>query len=371
MPEELFRPARLGPLQLENRFLRAATWDGLGNPDGSFSPSQKKLFGRLARGGAGLLTTGYIAVHATGRRNPEQNLLVNRKQQQTLAAVAAEVHDLGTKIQAQLVHCGGLARVHVSRGQRLAPSPVEHPLFAEETPTAISRTEIENLTEAFAAAASRVREAGCDAVQIHAAHGYLISQFLSPFSNRREDEYGGSRENRARFLVETYLKIRKAVGDDFPITVKLNGSDYCDNGLTAIESCAVAARLAELGINAVEVSGGNQVSRPLTPVPTGIRAGENEVPFAAEIKKMADTLPLPVIAVGGIRTLDAAARLRREKVSFIALCRPLIREPELIERWRRGDLRPAACVSCNRCFVPAYKGRGIKCLKMQDSTGQP
>ncbi|MCD6429978.1 MAG: NADH:flavin oxidoreductase [Deltaproteobacteria bacterium] len=362
MSTNLFSPTTLGQLNLKNRFVRSATWDGMGFSDGSFSPAQVELYRNLSAGGSSLLTTGYIAVNPQGRRNPEQNLLSNRKQQQSLSKIIEVIKCHDTFLQAQLVHCGGLASSDLSRQPLVAPSPVEHPLF-EEIPQELTENEIETIILNFGETAARAREAGCDGVQIHAAHGYLISQFLSPFTNQRTDDYGGSRENRTRMLLESYKKIREYVGNDFTITIKINGSDYLENGLECQESLTVAQKLTELGLDGVEVSGGTQVSTPLTPIPKAIKAGENEVPFAAEINAFAEALPIPVIAVGGIRSLETAEKLLSKGVSLISLCRPLIREPDLINQWQAGREEPSTCNSCNRCFIPAFKGKGIKCLQ--------
>ena len=364
MTDELFTPAVLGQLTLKNRFIRSATWDGLGNPDGSFSPAQQKLYQALAAGGIGLITTGFIAVNPQGRRSRDQNLLCDRRQTDTLAEIARVVHDQGSLLTAQLVHCGGAAKSSVSGRERIAPSPIDHPIYDEGVPREMTTAEIDETIADFATAASRAREAGCDGVQVHAAHGYLASQFLSPFSNRRKDDYGGDLTGRARFLVEICQKIRSAVGPDFTVSIKINGSDYLkEGGLSAAESLAATRMLSEIGLDAVEVSGGNPASRPLTPVPEKIRAGEKELPFAAEQKLFASRLDLPVIAVGGIRSRAAAEKLRRSGVSFISLCRPLIRNPNLIADWQAGQSEASDCVSCNRCFIPAYKGLGISCLK--------
>jgi len=362
MSRNPFSPTTLGQLNLKNRFVRSATWDGMGFSDGSFSPAQVELYRNLSAGGPGLLTTGYIAVNPQGRRNLEQNLLSNRKQQQSFSKVVevAKAHD--TRLLAQLVHCGGLASSSISRQTLVAPSAVEHPLF-EEVPQALTKSEIETIITNFGEAAARAREAGCDGVQIHAAHGYLISQFLSPFTNQRTDDYGGNCENRARMLLACYRKIREYAGSDFTITIKINGSDYLENGLECQESLAVAQELAKIGIDGIEVSGGNQVSSPLTPIPKTIKAGENEVPFAAEISAFSKALPVPIIAVGGIRSLETVETLLSEGVSLISLCRPLIREPDLVNQWQAGRQEPATCSSCNRCFIPAFKGKGIKCLQ--------
>ncbi len=356
-----FSPTTLGQLNLKNRFVRSATWDGMGFTDGSFSPAQVELYRNLSAGGSGLLTTGYIAVNPQGRRNPEQNLLSNLKQQQSLSKIAEVVKRHDTSLQAQLVHCGGLASSQVSQQTLVAPSSVKHPLF-EVVPQELTESEIKTIITNFGETAARAREAGCDSVQIHAAHGYLISQFLSPFANQRTDDYGGSRENRARMLLECYKKIREYVGSDFTITIKINGSDYLENGLECHESLTVAQELTDLGLDGVEVSGGTQAS-PLTPVPQAIKAGKNELPFAAEINAFTKALTIPVIAVGGIRSLETAEKLLSEGVSLISLCRPLIREPDLVNQWQAGREEAATCSSCNRCFIPAFKGKGIKCLQ--------
>ena len=363
----LFSPVTLGQLTLKNRFVRSATWDGMGFNDGSFSPAQVELYRNLSAGGPGLLTTGYIAVNPRGRRNPEQNLLINHKQQQSFSKVVEVAKNHDTCLQAQLVHCGGLARSNVSGQTVVAPSAIEHPLF-EEIPQALTKNEIEAIITNFGETAARAREAGCDGIQIHAAHGYLISQFLSPFANQRTDDYGGSRENRARMLIACYRRIREYVGKDFTITIKINGSDYLENGLECQESLIVAQELTELGLDGIEISGGTQVSTPLTPIPKAIKAGENEVPFATEIYTFAKALPIPVIAVGGIRSLETMEGLLAKGVSLISLCRPLIREPDLINQWQDGREKPAACSSCNRCFIPAFKGKGIKCQQKKEGT---
>ncbi|MCK5540513.1 MAG: NADH:flavin oxidoreductase [Deltaproteobacteria bacterium] len=357
-----FSPVALGRLTLKNRFVRSATWDGMGFSDGSFSPAQVELYHKLSAGGSGLLTTGFIGVNPQGRRNLEQNLISNQKHQQSLSKIAKIARDHDSFLLAQLVHCGGQAKSEASRQAVVAPSAIEHPIF-EEVPQELTENEIKETIANFGETAARAREAGCGGIQIHAAHGYLISQFLSPFANQRTDDYGGSPENRARFLIECYSKIREYVGHDFTITIKINGSDYFENGLECSDSLAATQELAKLGLDGVEVSGGSQISIPLTPIPSAIKAGENEVPFATEITAFAETLPIPIIAVGGIRSLETAERLLNEGVSLISLCRPLIHEPDLVNQWQNGRREPSTCNSCNRCFIPAFKGKGIKCLK--------
>ncbi len=362
MTNDPFSPTTLGRLTLKNRFVRSATWDGMGFNDGTFSPAQIELFNTLSHGGAGLLTSGFIAVTPQGRRNREQNLLCENRHVQSLRKLVAVAKREDTALIAQLVHCGGYASTETTKLPILAPNASREPIF-EETPQALTEIEIKDIIVKFAEAASRAREAGCDGVQIHAAHGYLVSQFLSPCTNQREDNYGGNPENRARFLIEVYEKVRKYVGTDFTVTIKINGSDYFKNGLECEESLKVTQQLAELGLDGVEVSGGNPISDPLTPIPKNIKAGASEVPFKDEIFAFTESLSIPVAAVAGIRSLQTIAELIAKKVALISLCRPLICEPDLINQWQAGREEPSRCTSCNRCFIPAFKGKGIKCNK--------
>ena len=362
MTNNPFSSTILGQLTLKNHFIRSATWDGMGFSDGSFSPAQVELYRNLSLGGAGLLTTGFIAVTPQGRRNREQNLLCESRHGQSLRKVVEVVKREEVALVAQLVHCGGYAKTETSNLPIIAPDAEREPIF-EDQPQAITETEIKILSTQFAEAASRAREAGCDGVQIHAAHGYLISQFLAPCTNHRTDNYGGSLKKRAHFLFEVYEKTRSYVGRDFTITIKINGSDYFPDGLECEESLKVTQQLAELGLDGVEVSGGNPISKPLTPVPQAIKAGDNEIPFKNELLMFTKSLSIPVAAVAGIRSLETVAELLNKGVSLISLSRPLICEPDLIKQWQAGREEPSRCNSCNRCFIPAFKGKGIKCNK--------
>ncbi len=357
-----FSSTTLGRLTLKNRFVRSATWDGMGFSDGSFSPAQIDLYRNLSRGGAGLLTTGFIAVTEQGRRNREQNLLCETRHEQSLRRVVEVVKREEVALIAQLVHCGGYAKTETSNLPIIAPDAEREPIF-EDQPQAITEAEIKILSTQFAEAAARAREAGCDGVQIHAAHGYLISQFLSPCTNHRADNYGGTLENRARFLIEVYEKARSYVGTDFTVTIKINGSDYFPDGFECEDSIKVTQKLAELKLDGVEVSGGNPISKPLTPIPQAIKAGKNEVPFQNELLMFTESLQIPVAAVAGIRSREAVEELINQGISLISLSRPLICEPDLIKQWQAGREEPSRCNSCNRCFIPAFKGKGIKCNK--------
>ncbi|MBN2332831.1 MAG: NADH:flavin oxidoreductase [Deltaproteobacteria bacterium] len=357
-----FSPFAIGSRTLKNRFIRSATWDGMAGSQGEICPAHHRLYTDLAAGGCALLTSGYTYVSLEGRQHPGQAGLDHEQLIEPLAHLAATVHQHRALLFIQLVHCGGLADPKLSGQPAIAPSAIGHPLFPCR-PTALTPADIKRLISSFASAARRAKEAGCDGIQLHAAHGYLISQFLSPALNCRRDDFGGSIRNRFRFLEECYLQVRQEVGRDFPVTIKINGQDYLDGGLTLEESMEIGQRLVELGLDAIEVSGGTKISSRKQPVIRNIDEPGKEAYFLAEAAAIQQAVDIPVITVGGIRSPQTITAIGDRKIPFIALCRPLIREPALINRWQDGDLSPARCISCNGCFKPAYQGKGIRCSR--------
>ena len=208
------------------------------------------------------------------------------------------------------------------------------------------------------------KQAGFDGVQILAAHGFLLSQLLCPRYNPRTDEYGGSIENRARALVEVAGAVRGQVGPEYPLLVKINSRDLIEDGLQLEESIQVGRRLESAGVDALEISGG------LLNVPNLLQdknTGEEDFPFFRnEARSFKQQLQIPVILVGGIRSFPTARRLLEEGTAdFIALCRPLIREPDLIHRWQRGDRQKAACLDCNNCVEQLKQGSGLICRPLE------
>jgi 2,4-dienoyl-CoA reductase-like NADH-dependent reductase (Old Yellow Enzyme family) len=219
------------------------------------------------------------------------------------------------------------------------------------------------VTAAFATAARRAKIAGFDGVQIHAAHGYLLSEFISPMFNHRTDEYGGAIENRVRLPLAVLQAIREAVGGDYPILIKLNCKEFVDQGLQPKEFVQVGKMLADAGIDAIEISGGLPVSPKTRPSQLGINKEEKEAYFQEEARALRKETDVTLILVGGNRSFHVAQGLVAEGVAdYISMSRPLIREPHLINRWKAGDLTKAACVSDNMCFQPAIKGEGIYCV---------
>ncbi|HTG00757.1 MAG TPA: NADH:flavin oxidoreductase [Nitrospirota bacterium] len=357
----LFDTTKINAMELRNRFVRSATWEGMCDEDGRPGSRLAGCYQDLARGGVGLIITGYAYVLRDGKQT-RGSLGAHRDDfEKEMKMLSAAVHREGGKLCMQLVHTGGQARV-ASDGKLIAPSAVA----AEEysgMPVEMTQQDIENVVRSFAASAKRAKAWGFDAVQIHAAHGYLISQFLSPRTNLRADEYGGSIENRARFLLAVYRRVRTEVGKTFPVLLKLNGSDHAEKGLTPDDAVLVAAALDRAGIDAIEVSSGTPASGDLLPARKTIDTREKEaynLELAVQIKR---AVACPVMVVGGFRSFDIAERaLQSAGADYISLARPFIREPDLVKRWQGGDVSRARCISCNGCYRPGMREGGIACI---------
>ena len=359
---KLFEHTQLKDLKLANRFIRSATWEGLADDNGGCTPELVDRMVELARGRVGLIITGHSYVHPAGQATPWQLGVDKDERVDGLSKMTEAVHREGGCIIMQLAHGGLKAEPKLTNATPLGPSNGEgllEPLGKEMTPD-----DIHQVVTSFGQAAQRARAAGFDGVQIHAAHGYLLSQFLSPAFNQRGDEYGGTLENRVRIILEVLRSIRQAVGRNYCILIKINSEDFLENGLSSEDFLEAAVILANAGIDAIEVSGGTLLSGRFVPFRKEITFDRDQAYFrraARTLKKMSN---IPVILIGGIRSYLLAERLVAEGVTdYIALSRPLIREPMLIKRWQSGDLRKATCISCNGCFGPARSGRGILCVQ--------
>jgi len=357
----LFTPATINTLTLRNRLVRSATWEGMCDPDGRPTPRLTECYRDLARGGVGLIITGYAFVRPDGRQAPGKLGLHRDDFADEMRQLTAAVHAEGGAICLQLVHAGGQTDQANAGALPLAPSAVKVAQYAEQ-PRAMTFADIQGVVKAFGAAAGRAREYGFDAVQLHAAHGYLINQFLSPHTNCRDDEYGGPPANRSRFLLEVYWAAREAVGRDYPLLVKLNGADNLPDGLELDDALYAACRLDQAGIDAIEISSGTPASRPGAPIRRHIDHPEDEaynLPLARAVK---GAVGCPVMVVGGFRSPEVCEAALQGGADFISMARPFIREPALANRWRAGDRSRAACISCNACFIPAFKEGGIYCV---------
>lgn len=354
----LFQGFKINNLALKNRFMRSATWMGMADAEGNCTREEREILAQLAKGEVGLVTTGHIAVTPMGRAGAKQLTLYRDKQVAGFKDMVKAVHDNDARVMAQLSHAGLFAPQHIIGEMPCAPSATD----AYPGCHVLNEMEIDGITNSFAQAAYRAAEAGFDAIQLHCAHGYLFSQFLSPLFNLRTDQYGGDVENRTRIIVETIRKIRKSIGNACELTIKLNSSDRTEGGATIRDMLEVAVRLQLEGISALEVSGGMFIKAESIPSVTAIKPYEDEAYFKSEAEILRQALDIPLILVGGLRAFETIDKIINDKVADIAaISRPLIREPNLVKRWQTGDLEPASCVSCNGCSGMGLRGLGVFC----------
>lgn len=360
MASVLFSTYNLGSLQLPNRFVRSATHDFMAGEGGQITPRQINLYQDLAKGEVGLIITGHAFVNPRGQASPRQIGVWKDELIPGLKKLVDVMHSFSsTRIFLQLAHAGRQTKEKISGGQPLAPSSVYEPTF-RVTPKAMSEEEIQQTINDFIQGARRAREAGFDGIQLHVAHGYLLSSFLSPYTNRRQDKWGGSLENRVRIVQEIVRGIRKLLGREWPIIAKINATDFLPSGLQLSESISAVQILEADGVDAFEISGG-MAEAGQGSVWKGIRTEEEEgyfVPYAEEIKK---NISSPVFGLGGLRTFSRMEELvATGKVDLISMSRPFIRDPDLIKKFRMGLIKKSECISCNQCFNP----RGIKCAQL-------
>ena len=403
----LFDELRVDSMAARNRVVRAATAESLATSQGAPSERLVSLYQQLAAGGVGTIITGYSYVSADGKPSEYALSLCDDRLESEYRALVDAAHDGGACIIAQLVYGGSKSKLAADDPRRITvlksgnvgsasaglqdaaiavspgvcselsagvhdvapnvrvvepsarpnvrivgPSAVPNPATGL-VPREASPADLARIASQFADAAARAKRWGFDGVEVHVAHGYLLGQFLSPFFNRRTDEYGGSIENRARFACECIAAVREAVGDGFPIFAKLNSSDKRDGstGLVEEDSLVVAGMLIDAGASAIEVSGDWHA----------FNAGDAfDGPFfggyGARLARMIDA---PVIVTGGWRDPRKAERyLDETSVAAIGMSRPLICEPDLPLKWESGALYPSRCTSCNHCA----KSSGIPCV---------
>ncbi len=368
MPD-LFEPTTIGSLELRNRLVRSATWEGLADSAGRSTVRLLWLYRDLAEGEVGLIISSFLYVREDGRSSPGQLGAYAEECVPGLARLAEVVHGAGGKLVGQIVHGGGQALPEVGPA---APSAIDDPGY-KTRPRELETEEVERLPAAFADAALRLKQCGFDGVQLHGAHGFLLAQFLSPRRNRRKDRYGQSLENRARLCLEVYDAVRAAAGPDFPVMIKLNAHDFLEGSTTEEDSCHLAAALAERGVDAIEVSGGTPGSGKLGAARPDILSVEDEAYFLPQARAIRAAAPgVPLMLVGGLRSPGRMREiLATGEADYFSMSRPLIREPNLPRRWAFGDDTPAACVSCLGCFAPARRGDGIRCVKVTEAEDGP
>ncbi len=362
----LFEPYAIGKLTLKNRFIKSSTAESMAGPDGEVTPDMLNFYEAIARGGAACIFLGHAFVHPLGKASPKMTGLYDDSLIPGFRSLADVIHRHDCYLFAQINHGG--SRVQGGCAEPVGPSAVVNPstgLIARE----LKSSEIWEIVDAFGRAAARVREAGLDGILIHGAHGYLASLFTSSFTNHRTDEWGGDASKRFRFLDEVYRSIRKAVGNDYPVAIKLGAKDDMADGLSLEEGAEVAARLAKAGIDAIEISGGI-----LTDAAGASRSNvlsiEQEayfLPYGKAIRPKVGKLPLSL--VGGLRS----PRLMEEIVTagwtdFVSLARPFICEPDLVNKIRTGRWEPVSCTRDDLCRAGIGE-EGLRCRRDEEPAG--
>lgn len=357
----LFEQSTINGMTLSNRFVRSATWEGMAGDYGIVTHRLIETMAPLVTGGVGLIITGHSYVRPEGQATPWQLGIDNDEYIEGLQEMTEAAHAQGGTIVMQLSHAGTLAPERLIGQAPFAVSDFEG--LAKSSRKEITVQDIQEIVNAFAEAAGRAKSAGFDGVQIHSAHGYLLNQFLSPIYNRRRDDYGGDIQNRSRIHREVYHAIRQTVGDDYPILLKINCRDFAERGLSLEDSLQVSIMLADAGLDAIELSGGLFTGGKFAPSRLAINSEEEEAYFRDECRVFKKNVTVPLILVGGVRSFEVAERLVIDGVTdYISMSRPLIREPDLINRWKSGDRRKARCISDNKCFGPGMRGKGIYCV---------
>jgi 2,4-dienoyl-CoA reductase-like NADH-dependent reductase (Old Yellow Enzyme family) len=361
----LFEKTTINGMSLANRFVRSATWEGLADKHGAVTPRLTEMMIELARGEVGLIISSHAFVSPEGQVSPRQLAIYEKHFLPGLCDMVRAVHSVGGRIALQLAHGGCRANSDLSGLEPVGPSMVEKD--GKPICRMLAKGDIAGTVSAYAQAAGLAKQAGFDAAQIHAAHGFLLSQFLSPAFNKRTDEYGGDLANRARFLLEVVRSVRETVGPAYPVLIKINSEDFLAGGMSSAEAAEVSWLLEKASIDAIEFSGGTADSpEKFLPVRPGLlKTPEEEVYYRKAARLFKQKVTIPLILVGGIRSYEVAEELvRGGTADYISLSRPLICEPGLVKRWREGDRRKSECVSDNACFGPALDGTGLYCVTM-------
>jgi 2,4-dienoyl-CoA reductase-like NADH-dependent reductase (Old Yellow Enzyme family) len=386
----LFTPMNIGSIEIKNRFVQSATYECMAGENGEVTDELVKRYTRLAKGEVGLIIPGYMYIHKNGQAMKYQTGIDEDNKIEGLKKLVNAVHDEGGKIVFQIAHAGRQTTKEATGQTPIAPSRGSRDNVYLVKPREMTHDDIRAVITAFSAAAMRGFEAGADGVQIHAAHGYLVNQFLSPFFNKRTDDYGGSAENRFRFLREIIFEIRKNISTDKTILVKLNTRDYTPKeGITLDVGKLYAKWLTDLKIDGVEVSCGTLSYSMFNMVRGNVPVNDIVMNFplwrkilgkmvlkklegkfdlqegynldaAKTIKPVIGNIPL--LLVGGMRQVKNMEEvINKGWADFISMSRPFIREPNIVKKFKEGKTKSVACVSCNRCFAGAANHMPVYC----------
>ena len=352
----LFESVELKNLKAKNRTIRSATNErSFCSETGEFTPELFDIYKELIDGGVGTIITSFANVMENDQ--PAQYMLgiYDDKFINQYKHLIELSNSNDTKMILQLVYGGSQTAYNVDKRVILGPSAVEN-IYSKVVPKEATKQELKEIVKAFGQGALRAKKAGFHGVQIHGAHGYYLSQFMNPYYNRREDEYGGTLENRARLILEVYREIRTLVGEDYFVSIKLNCEDFMENGSILEDNIYLAKELSKEGIDLIEVSGGSASSIKDKGVIRVVKNKEEESYFYVQGKKIAEEISTPVSLVGGHKNYDKVNEiLNSSEIKFLSFSRSLVAEPDLINRWKM-DTSDSKCISCNKCFF-----RGKRC----------
>ena len=379
-PVDPFTEARLGPVTLRNRIIKAATFEGV-VPEALVTPELIEYHRAVAAGGVGMSTVAYLAVAPEGRTHAEC-IWLRPEAVPGLRQLTDAIHDEGSAASAQIGHAGPVANSRSNKAQSVAPTRRFNPLAMRLIRSATD-ADIARITNDYARAARLVADSGFDTIEIHLGHNYLLSAFLSPGLNKRTDTWGGTLDNRARFPRQAVQAVRAAVSDKLAVIAKINMNDGMPGGLKDDESLEVAQMLqADGALDALELTGGSSFGNPMylfrgdtpreefaatlpQPARLGFKlAGAKLMPdypfeeayFLPKARRFLEALDMPVILLGGINRLDTVQSALDEGFAFVAMARALLRQPDLVNRWQAGTADEGNCIHCNRCMPTIYSG---------------
>jgi len=351
--KKIFEKTSIGDVSLKNRLWRSATWLNLASEDSRLTPQLTERYKELAEGGVGTIITGLAHVMKDEQPYPGMLGIYSDDFIEEYIEFTEMIHSYGTNIVMQLAYGGSTTSLPTEGRTIWGPSAVKNPTN-NFTPLEMTKENINELVEAMGMATKRARQSGFDGVQIHAAHGYLFSQFLSPYFNRREDEYGGNIQNRARIIFEVLEAMKDAAGEEYPVFIKMHCNDFWEEkGLSNDESLWLSKELEKRGIDGIEFSGGTIDPEYEGATRTKLFKKEAQSYFRNETAKIAAELNIPVISVGGHRTPELMEEIMNEtNISYFSLSRTLHSEPDLVNKWMEDPEKKPRCVSCNNCWTP-------------------
>jgi len=355
--ENLFSPFSIGNLNLENRIVMPPMATNYATAEGFVSDRQIAYYVERAKGGVGYINVEHTGILQQGKASPKMLMISTDEHASHIAKLVEAVHGAGGKIVVQINHAGRQTFSKVTGSPIVGPSPIAATAIME-SPRELNVSEIEEIVQAYALAAERVKKAGADGVELHMAHGYLICSFLSPFSNKREDQYGRDIAGRARFALEVLRSVRQLVGPDFPVICRLSGDEYVDGGLNVTHTQQIAKLLEKEGADALHISACNAASSFLNHPPYYVEEGVF-VHLAAAVKS---EIEIPVITVGRIRKPSMADQIIRDKkADLVSMGRALIADPHLPKKAKHGKLDEIIpCISCNKC-IQTLRADSVRC----------